>query len=112
VQTVVLDALVVDDPDTATVRDGSTIALSAAMPGIAGCMLRKSSRYAPMRSQLTHDHRSAAPAADREGDVTVNCSTCCNKNSGLDFSARAFKFPAEPCTTCCAAARRLSGQRS
>ncbi len=58
IQTIFLNGKVVDDPNETLVQPGSTIALSAAMPGIAGAMFRKGSAYAPMRaciSQTRHD---------------------------------------------------------
>ncbi len=71
IQTVFLDGSVVDDPQRATVAAGSTIALSAAMPGIAGAMLRRGSPYAPMRSQISHAGPAVAPAAARPDDVVI-----------------------------------------
>jgi len=46
------------------VGEGAVLALSAAMPGAAGVVFRKESRYAQMRSQVTHkrDSSSSAPA--------------------------------------------------
>ena len=54
IQTLFLDAKPVDDPDKAFIRDGSTLTLSAAMPGLLGQMLRKGSVCAALRSQITH----------------------------------------------------------
>ncbi|MCX5908268.1 MAG: hypothetical protein NTY64_14075, partial [Deltaproteobacteria bacterium] len=41
VQTLFLDGKVVDDLENAFIRDGSVIALSAALPGLAGATLRR-----------------------------------------------------------------------
>jgi len=54
IQTLFLDAKPVDDPAKALVRDGATLTLSAAMPGLLGQMLRKGSVCAALRSQITH----------------------------------------------------------
>jgi len=54
VQTVFLNGSVLDDLQSARVEEGCVLALSAAMPGAAGAVLRKESRYARMRSELTH----------------------------------------------------------
>jgi hypothetical protein len=62
---------VVDDPEIATVEAGSTIALSAAMPGIAGAMLRKGSPLAVMRGQIPCANRAADRAAARQGHVVL-----------------------------------------
>jgi hypothetical protein len=54
IQTVFLDGKPVDDIDTALVRDGSTLALAPAMPGLMGAMLRRGGHLAVMRSGITH----------------------------------------------------------
>ena len=64
IQTIFLDGQVVDHPETAIVRSGSTLALSAAMPGIAGIMLRKCSPYSLMRSQLSYRQQDAPAGSD------------------------------------------------
>ncbi len=70
VKTIFLDGKAVDDIDSAIIKDGSTLALSAAMPGLAGAILRRGGPLALLRSQTTHreekKHRSR-----REGMVVV-----------------------------------------
>jgi hypothetical protein len=51
IQTIFLDGRPVDDVNSAIIEDGSTLALSAAMPGLAGATLRKGGYYAPMRGR-------------------------------------------------------------
>ena len=70
IQTVFLDGKPVDDIDTALVRDGATLALAPAMPGLMGAMLRRGGYYAPMRSGITH-RGDAAPRGIGEGRITV-----------------------------------------
>jgi len=53
VQTVFLDGSAVDDLDRAIVKDGCVIALSAAMPGLAGAILRKGSPISALRSRTS-----------------------------------------------------------
>ena len=53
IQTIFLDGDVVDDVERATVEDGATLSLSAAMPGLAGAVLRKGGYYAAMRDQIS-----------------------------------------------------------
>jgi hypothetical protein len=60
----------VDDIDTALVRDGETLALAPAMPGLMGAMLRRGGYYAPMRSGITH-RGDTAPRGIGEGRITV-----------------------------------------
>lgn len=54
IQTIFLDAKPVDDLATAVIRNGATLTLSAAMPGLLGAMLRKNSICAALRCQITH----------------------------------------------------------
>jgi len=63
VQTVFLNGKAIDDLAAAVVSDGSTIALSAAMPGLAGAVLRKGGAYAAMRRQISH----TSPGGSRAG---------------------------------------------
>ena len=53
IQTLFLDARPVDDVDAAVVRDGCTIALSAAMPGLLGATMRKGGHYAAFRKGIS-----------------------------------------------------------
>jgi len=54
IQTIFLDGRPVDDVNSAIIEHGSTLALSAAMPGLAGAALRKGGLYASMRSQISY----------------------------------------------------------
>jgi len=66
IQTIFLDNAMVDDPRQAVVLPNATLALSAAMPGIAGAMLRRGSPYAAMRSQISHVGNSTDPTVQQE----------------------------------------------
>lgn len=63
VTTVFLDGKVVDALDVAVLRDGSRLALSAALPGLVGATMRRSGTYSAMRSEITW---AAAGAPARE----------------------------------------------
>src|SRR6266545_6489005 len=52
VTTVFLDGAVVDDLELAHLREGSLLALSAAMPGLVGATLRKGGYYGAMRAAI------------------------------------------------------------
>jgi hypothetical protein len=71
IQTIFLDGKAVDDPRLAGVRPGSTVALSAAMPGIAGAMFRRGSPYAPMRSPISDAGQDSKRVTDCRGDVVI-----------------------------------------
>ena len=53
IQTIFLNGDAVDDVEKAIVEDGATLSLSAAMPGLAGAVLRKGGYYAAMREQIS-----------------------------------------------------------
>lgn len=53
VQTVFLDGSAIDDLDCAIVEGGSVVALSGAMPGLAGAILRKGSPISTLRSRTS-----------------------------------------------------------
>jgi hypothetical protein len=68
-QTIFLDGKAVDDIETTVVREGATLALSAAMPGLAGATLRRGSAYAAMRNQITHQKETC-------GECTKDGTIC------------------------------------
>lgn len=70
VQTVFLDGKAVDDVDAAVVRDGSMLALSAALPGVLGATLRRGSYYAAMRSEISY-RQGQEPPPSGEGTVCL-----------------------------------------
>jgi hypothetical protein len=68
VQTVFLNGKALDDFSTARVADGDSLALSAAMPGLAGAVLRRGGFYAAMRRQISHEAQTQIAAA---GEISV-----------------------------------------
>jgi hypothetical protein len=70
IQTIFLDGKVVDNANTAVIRQGSTLALSAAMPGLAGATLRRGGAYAAMRSQISHKNNTVDDS-DENGTVML-----------------------------------------
>ena len=67
ITTVFLDDQVVDVLEDTVLREGSRLALSAAMPGLVGATLRRSGPYAAMRAEITrsseHGVDARTPAA-------------------------------------------------
>ncbi|HET6461323.1 MAG TPA: hypothetical protein VFG29_11135 [Syntrophales bacterium] len=53
IQTIFLNGSAVDDVDNAAVEDGATLSLSAALPGLAGAVLRRGGYYAAMRDEIS-----------------------------------------------------------
>ena len=70
IQTIFLDGDAVDDVERATVEDGATLSLSAAMPGLAGAVLRKGGYYAAMRDQISRKEETTS-ASMQAGKVFV-----------------------------------------
>ncbi|MDF1591506.1 MAG: hypothetical protein P1P89_08345 [Desulfobacterales bacterium] len=81
VQTIFLDHNPVDDIDTALIQENSTVALSAAMPGLAGATLRKGGRFAAMRNQITC-RTGTACESDQRTKVTVKFFNVIAKDLG------------------------------
>jgi hypothetical protein len=70
IKTIFLDGKPVDDIDSAIVKEGSTLALSAAMPGLAGAILRSGGQLAPLRGEIAHREGNQA-LTRREGMVIL-----------------------------------------
>lgn len=92
IQTIFLNGEVVDNPQVAVVPSDSTIALSAAMPGVAGAMLRKGSPYAPMRSQISYPHRGADDDTG-QGRVVIKLFNLIQGELGPAFLRRGIQVP-------------------
>jgi hypothetical protein len=72
ITTIFLDGDVVDSLERSVVRDGSLLALSAAMPGLVGATMRRGGYYAAMRAAITHGLESPPPSgAGAVGTVRV-----------------------------------------
>jgi hypothetical protein len=87
IQTIFLDGDAVDDIDTAVVREGSVLALSAAMPGLIGAVLRKGSYYAAMRREISYKS-TIESTSSRKGRVTVKLFNLVNRELGPFFFER------------------------
>ena len=94
VKTVFLDGKPVDDWDTALVQDGAVLALSAAMPGLAGATLRRGGVLAGMRSQITHQE-NRSPISPEEGFVVIKLFNLLIPELGPLFLERGIFLPRE-----------------
>jgi hypothetical protein len=70
VQTVFLDGKAVDDVASATIKEGSILTLSAALPGLLGATLRSGSYYASLRSQISYREEGGITPS-QEGTVIL-----------------------------------------
>lgn len=87
VQTVFLNGHPVDDVNRATVGEGATVALSAAMPGLAGAVLRKGGVLAALRKDITYQNEAAARETC-EGSVIVKLFNMTTREVGPLLLAR------------------------
>ena len=94
IQSIFLNAKVVDDIDSAEVADGSTMALSGAMPGLVGAILRSGGYYAAMRNQLSHVQRE--PLSQRQGaKITLKLMNIVAKELGPIFLQQGIRLPGQ-----------------
>ncbi len=70
IQSIMLDGKPVDDIGTAILHDGSTLALSAAMPGLVGATLRRGGAYSSLRSAITY-HETGKECMAGEGWIKI-----------------------------------------
>jgi hypothetical protein len=70
IQTLFLNGKAIDNPDTALLREDSTLALSAAMPGLLGATLRKGGYYARMRNEISYQEQGTGIGV-REGSILL-----------------------------------------
>lgn len=70
IQTIFLDGKAVDNLGEAMVRDGSVLALSAAMPGLVGATLRRGGVFASLRQAITFS-QCAKQSSQKEGRIIL-----------------------------------------
>jgi hypothetical protein len=93
VQTVFLNGRALDDFRSAQVGDGATVALSAAMPGLAGAVLRRGGIYAPMRRQISCETQLQDAAAGTIC-VTLKLFNLIARELGPEFLSQGILLPA------------------
>lgn len=96
IQTIFLNAKVVDDVNSAIVQEDATLALSGAMPGLVGAILRSGGFYAPMRSQISHEENR--PRSElKKGNITLKLWNLVVKEIGPTFLERGIWIETEEC---------------
>jgi uncharacterized protein (DUF2164 family) len=91
IQTIFLNAKVVDDVNTAIVAEGSTLALSGAMPGLVGAILRGGGYYAAMRNQLSHMEGELSSQA-QSAKITLKLMNLVAKEIGPVFLQQGIRI--------------------
>lgn len=84
IQTLFVDGKAVDDFAATVIKNGAVLALSGAMPGLAGATLRRGGFYGKMRGEISHGEE-ATPDACGEGHVTVKLFNLILKEAGPLF---------------------------
>lgn len=84
IQTIFLDGKPIDDIDSAILENGSTLALSAAVPGLAGTIFRKGGYLASLRSLLT-DAKEKKHDIDRERFIALRLFNLLIRDLGLEL---------------------------
>jgi hypothetical protein len=105
IQSIILDGKPVDGLETAWIKDGSTLALSAAMPGLVGATLRRGGAYSSFRSAITYHGTKEACKPGEEGVVRIKIFNLLMAGLGADLLKKGVMVPAVD-------ARKFIGERS
>ena len=84
IKSIFLNGKVVDDVNQAVVESDATMALSGAMPGLVGAILRTGGYYAPMRSQISYNSDSEVSQL-KNGKITLKLWNLVVKELGPIF---------------------------
>ena len=95
VATVFLNSQPVDDLDAVSARPGDTLALAAAMPGIAGITMRRNSPVKALRADITCPQAAGEGSPAAGGTVTVKLFNFSALEAGPGLLARGVVAPAE-----------------
>jgi hypothetical protein len=89
INTIFLDGQPVDDIDSAVIQDGCTVALSGAMPGLAGAVMRRGSAYASFRHSITYK-KANNDSQRKPGMVRLKLFNIVMNDLGLEFLENGF----------------------
>ncbi|GEM_PF-411941 len=88
IKTIFYDGKPVDDMDRAIVRDGSTLAFSAAMPGLVGATFRSGGELSPFRSTISYRPDIRQTSDSKEGVVFIKLFNLLVSEMGPAFLCR------------------------
>lgn len=91
IQTIFLDGKPVDDVDTASVENGSKLALSAAMPGLVGITLRKGGFYAAFREKISYT-KTEDSTIKGAGEITLKLFNMVAKELGPELLSTGIRI--------------------
>ena len=93
ITTIFLDSKPVDSLETTLIRDGATLALSGAMPGLVGATMRRGSFYAALREGISHHDDGQAGVAGI-GAIKIKLFNILMSELGPLFLTRGITVPA------------------
>ena len=91
IKTVFLNSQAVDDVNQAVVKKGAVVALSAAMPGLVGAVMRRGGFYAGLRSSISYRAEGGRVAA-APGTIQLKLFNLVAKELGPHFLARGIEI--------------------
>jgi hypothetical protein len=94
IQTLFINGKAVDNPEKAIVRDGTTLALSGAMPGLVGATLRRGGSYASLRHTITLSEEEDN-VTKKEGQVVLKLFNLLVSEIGPILLAKGFWIKGE-----------------
>ena len=97
ISTIFLDGKPVDDIDMTVIQDGSSIALSGAMPGLVGAVMRRGSFYASFRDSITYK-KDKDTHTQEKCMVNLKLFNIVMKELGLDFLKKGVFFKSSDLT--------------
>jgi len=89
ISTLFLDAKPVDDISNAWIAEGSVLALSSAMPGLVGAIMRRNGFFSPLREGITYREKAVKHHV-RRGLITVKLFNLLIQDLGPRFLAMGF----------------------
>ncbi|MGE4296577.1 MAG: hypothetical protein AB7E47_00990 [Desulfovibrionaceae bacterium] len=95
IQTLFLDSKPVDDLDASVVLDHSTLALSAAMPGLVGATMRRAGAIAAFRAGISCPGGDCPESGQVDGVVYLKCFNLIIDDLGGEMLARGVLVPAD-----------------
>jgi uncharacterized lipoprotein NlpE involved in copper resistance len=88
ISTIFLDGKPVDDIASSIVKKGSTVALSAAMPGLLGATMRRGGHYAILRSGISHHSEQTSQRQLTDGVIVLKLFNVLARDLGPHFLSR------------------------
>jgi len=85
VQTIFLNGKAVDDIFTEIVKNNAVIALSAAMPGLAGAIFRKQGILSSLRTDFSADKKENPEKKQQQGIIVLKLFNLIASDLGSDF---------------------------